>query len=268
MQGNVSHSRISLSLQSGCFNRSWSYTAFQKARWVSSSSNLSVAKNKATGRWNFSKQITKFASISIPFDYVFYPYCSVCRYRFESKEAVFFFQPPSSILAQVQLLNPVPIHTISFNCADTEANQFLCQLAAETGGRCVVTKLVLSWWFVSSNKVRTLLNICSTYSILSMRMSVKNFINCSFNVYILTWHKNVHVHMLLVQLWLQLTPVREPWLTLKTHYLLNAQHGLIPTKRVHDRLLLRRKAPLFGKVQCFWLLFLSVYTGAHYFFAL
>ena len=47
----------------------------------------------------------------------------------------FPFQPPSSILAQVQLLNPVPIHTISFNCADTEANQFLCQLAAETGGR-------------------------------------------------------------------------------------------------------------------------------------
>ena len=46
-----------------------------------------------------------------------------------------FFQPPSSILAQVQLLNPVPIHAISFNCADTEANQFLCQLAAETGGR-------------------------------------------------------------------------------------------------------------------------------------
>ena len=47
----------------------------------------------------------------------------------------FLFQPPSSILAQVQLLNPVPIHAISFNCADTEANQFLCQLAAETGGR-------------------------------------------------------------------------------------------------------------------------------------
>lgn len=48
---------------------------------------------------------------------------------------LFLFQPPSSILAQVQLLNAVPIHTISFNCADTEANQFLCQLAAETGGR-------------------------------------------------------------------------------------------------------------------------------------
>lgn len=48
---------------------------------------------------------------------------------------LFLFQPPSSILAQVQLLNPVPVHAISFNCADTEANQFLCQLAAETGGR-------------------------------------------------------------------------------------------------------------------------------------
>ena len=50
----------------------------------------------------------------------------------------FLCQPPSSILAQVQLLNQVPIHTISFNCADTEANQFLCQLAAETGGRQVM----------------------------------------------------------------------------------------------------------------------------------
>ncbi|EDO28327.1 predicted protein [Nematostella vectensis] len=44
-------------------------------------------------------------------------------------------QPPSSILAQVHLLNPVPIHTISFNCADTEANEFLCKLAADTNAR-------------------------------------------------------------------------------------------------------------------------------------
>ena len=56
-------------------------------------------------------------------------------HHISNKDHVFPFQPPSSILAQVQLLNPVPIHTISFNCADTEANQFLCQLAAETGGR-------------------------------------------------------------------------------------------------------------------------------------
>ena len=29
----------------------------------------------------------------------------------------------------------VPIHTISFNCSDREANQFLCDLAKESGGR-------------------------------------------------------------------------------------------------------------------------------------
>ena len=45
------------------------------------------------------------------------------------------FQPPKSILAQVQLHPQVPIHTISFNCADREANEFLCQLAKDTGGR-------------------------------------------------------------------------------------------------------------------------------------
>ncbi|XP_013387557.1 von Willebrand factor A domain-containing protein 3B [Lingula anatina] len=44
-------------------------------------------------------------------------------------------QPPRSILAQVQLQHAVPLHTISFNCSDKEANQFLCQLAKDTGGR-------------------------------------------------------------------------------------------------------------------------------------
>ncbi len=29
----------------------------------------------------------------------------------------------------------VPIHTISFNCSDREANEFLCELAKESGGR-------------------------------------------------------------------------------------------------------------------------------------
>nr|XP_006818317.1 PREDICTED: von Willebrand factor A domain-containing protein 3B-like [Saccoglossus kowalevskii] len=43
--------------------------------------------------------------------------------------------PQKTVLAQVQLQQKVPIHTISFNCADTEANQFLAQLAADTGGR-------------------------------------------------------------------------------------------------------------------------------------
>lgn len=45
------------------------------------------------------------------------------------------FQQPKSILAQVQLHPRVPIHTISFNCSDREANQFLCDLARESGGR-------------------------------------------------------------------------------------------------------------------------------------
>ncbi|XP_059179164.1 von Willebrand factor A domain-containing protein 3B-like isoform X2 [Physella acuta] len=44
-------------------------------------------------------------------------------------------QPPKSILAQVQMKKSIPIHTISFNCNDVEANQFLYSLAAITGGR-------------------------------------------------------------------------------------------------------------------------------------
>lgn len=43
--------------------------------------------------------------------------------------------PPKSVLAQVTLQKSVPIHTISFNCADSEANKFLYQLAKDTGGR-------------------------------------------------------------------------------------------------------------------------------------
>jgi len=45
------------------------------------------------------------------------------------------FQQPRSVLAQVQLQHPVPIHTIAFNCNDIEANKFLHQLSADTGGR-------------------------------------------------------------------------------------------------------------------------------------
>ena len=45
------------------------------------------------------------------------------------------FQPPKSILAQVQMRNKVPIHSISFNCNDVEANRFLFELARVTGGR-------------------------------------------------------------------------------------------------------------------------------------
>ncbi|KAJ8407275.1 hypothetical protein AAFF_G00278490 [Aldrovandia affinis] len=44
-------------------------------------------------------------------------------------------QPTRTVLAQVQLCPPVPIHTISFNCKDPEANRFLHDLAQETGGR-------------------------------------------------------------------------------------------------------------------------------------
>uniref|UniRef100_W5MPD8 VWFA domain-containing protein n=1 Tax=Lepisosteus oculatus TaxID=7918 RepID=W5MPD8_LEPOC len=44
-------------------------------------------------------------------------------------------QPPKTILAQVQLHPPVPVHTISFNCDDLEANRFLHELSRETGGR-------------------------------------------------------------------------------------------------------------------------------------
>ncbi len=45
------------------------------------------------------------------------------------------FQPPKSILASIQMHPKVPIHTISFNCSDREANEFLCELAKESGGR-------------------------------------------------------------------------------------------------------------------------------------
>ncbi|XP_064412974.1 von Willebrand factor A domain-containing protein 3B [Latimeria chalumnae] len=44
-------------------------------------------------------------------------------------------QPPKTILAQVQLREPVLVHTISFNCDDIEANKFLHELSKETGGR-------------------------------------------------------------------------------------------------------------------------------------
>jgi von Willebrand factor A domain-containing protein 3 len=44
-------------------------------------------------------------------------------------------QEPRKILSQVHLKTKVPIHTISFNCNDCEANQFLAQMAKETNGR-------------------------------------------------------------------------------------------------------------------------------------
>ncbi|KAM5180643.1 von Willebrand factor A domain-containing protein 3B [Mantella aurantiaca] len=44
-------------------------------------------------------------------------------------------QPTETILEQVNLFRPVPIHTISFNCDDTEANSFLFELSNKTSGR-------------------------------------------------------------------------------------------------------------------------------------
>ncbi len=44
-------------------------------------------------------------------------------------------QPCDSVLARVQQLPSLPVHTISFNCADSRANYFLARLASNTGGR-------------------------------------------------------------------------------------------------------------------------------------
>ncbi|XP_063809397.1 von Willebrand factor A domain-containing protein 3B isoform X2 [Pseudophryne corroboree] len=44
-------------------------------------------------------------------------------------------QPSETILAHVNILKQIPVHTIAFNCDDTEANSFLHQLSSKTGGR-------------------------------------------------------------------------------------------------------------------------------------
>ncbi|XP_029459172.1 von Willebrand factor A domain-containing protein 3B [Rhinatrema bivittatum] len=44
-------------------------------------------------------------------------------------------QSSKTILAQIQLVRPIPVHTISFNCDDREANSFLYELSSVTGGR-------------------------------------------------------------------------------------------------------------------------------------
>ena len=44
-------------------------------------------------------------------------------------------QPESEVLGKVQQLPNIPVHTISFNCADSKANFFLSQLSSNTGGR-------------------------------------------------------------------------------------------------------------------------------------
>ncbi|XP_034287246.2 von Willebrand factor A domain-containing protein 3B isoform X2 [Pantherophis guttatus] len=44
-------------------------------------------------------------------------------------------QHPNRILDELKLWRNIPVHTISFNCDDTGANQFLHELASSTGGR-------------------------------------------------------------------------------------------------------------------------------------
>lgn len=44
-------------------------------------------------------------------------------------------QNEQNILSQVQYRQKVPIHTIAFNCQDQTANQFLFDLAKQSGGR-------------------------------------------------------------------------------------------------------------------------------------
>ncbi|KAL2089979.1 hypothetical protein ACEWY4_014667 [Coilia grayii] len=44
-------------------------------------------------------------------------------------------QPVKDILEEVRRWPPVPVHTISFNCDDQEANSFLQELSMKTGGR-------------------------------------------------------------------------------------------------------------------------------------
>ena len=48
-------------------------------------------------------------------------------------------QRPEEVLARVQEMSRIPIHTISFNCGDSKSNHFLSQLASTTGGRYVQT---------------------------------------------------------------------------------------------------------------------------------
>ncbi|XP_016155190.1 PREDICTED: von Willebrand factor A domain-containing protein 3B isoform X2 [Ficedula albicollis] len=44
-------------------------------------------------------------------------------------------QPPHMILDEIQLHCKIPIHTVSFNCDDIEANKFLYELSTKTEGR-------------------------------------------------------------------------------------------------------------------------------------
>ncbi|KAM4904384.1 LOW QUALITY PROTEIN: von Willebrand factor A domain-containing protein 3B [Sylvia borin] len=53
-------------------------------------------------------------------------------------------QPPPIIMDEVQLHCKIPVHTVSFNCDDTEANKFLYELSTKTGGRFHYYNIYLS----------------------------------------------------------------------------------------------------------------------------
>ncbi|KAF2986418.1 hypothetical protein EK904_003682 [Melospiza melodia maxima] len=53
-------------------------------------------------------------------------------------------QPPQIILTEVQLHCKIPIHTVSFNCDDIEANKFLYDLSTTTQGRFHYYNIYLS----------------------------------------------------------------------------------------------------------------------------
>ncbi|NXM22800.1 VWA3B protein, partial [Ploceus nigricollis] len=53
-------------------------------------------------------------------------------------------QPPQIILAEVELHCKIPIHTVSFNCDDIEANAFLYELSTKTEGRFHYYNIYLS----------------------------------------------------------------------------------------------------------------------------
>ena len=62
-------------------------------------------------------------------------------------------QDCETLLAAVQTLPSIPVHTVSFNCADSKANVFLSKLANITGGRwgyslCLNVSVYLSFAFL------------------------------------------------------------------------------------------------------------------------
>lgn len=44
-------------------------------------------------------------------------------------------QEVGEVMREMEQLPRLPVHTISFNCADSQANHFLAELSSKTGGR-------------------------------------------------------------------------------------------------------------------------------------